>query len=37
MDILPGADFWLPMHPACAQYNILVSNTALAIVVYSNS
>ena len=25
---LPGARFWLPMHPACAQKKTLISNTA---------
>ena len=28
MDKLPGAHFWLPMHPACAQCKTLISNTA---------
>ena len=27
MDKLPGAQFWLPMHPACAQYKALSLNT----------
>ena len=26
MDKLPGARFWLPVHPACAQYKTLISN-----------
>ena len=25
MDKLPGAQFWLPMHPMCAQYKTLIS------------
>ena len=31
MDKLPGAQFWLHMHPACAQYISLISNTALCL------
>ena len=27
MDQLSGAQFWLPMHPACVQYKTLISNT----------
>ena len=27
MDKLPGAPFWLPMHPVCAQYKTLISHT----------
>ena len=25
MDKMPGAPFWLPMHPECAQYKTLIS------------
>ena len=27
-DKLPGAQFWLHVHPACAQNKTLISNTA---------
>ena len=27
MGKLPGARFWLPMHPVCAQHKSLISNT----------
>ena len=30
MDKLPGARFWLPMHPECAQNKTLISNTERA-------
>ena len=28
MDKMPGALVWLPLHPVCAQYKTLISNTA---------
>ena len=29
MEKLPGAQFLLPMHPECAQYKTLISNTVI--------
>ena len=29
MDEMPGARFWVPMHPACAQYKTFISNTVV--------
>ena len=29
MNKIPGARFWLPLHPVCAQYKSLISNTDL--------
>ena len=26
MDKMPGARFWLPLHPVCAQYKTLISD-----------